>query len=180
MIFRWIRDSKHPQQDEEKVTDGDFCVPRVNSQFDAAGVLPPGWIKVTLHKVIKRPHVFFFRKQNVIGDALQNLKEKTQINKHIKNKCNSYIIIWQQNAWKGMLNCWHYIIPQAARLEVLMMSYFCHPSTSCVSWDTLRAITTCTTTWYIKIWPSSQSNLWEVPHRRMGWNLFRLSQQTDN
>lgn len=32
-------------------------------------------IKVALHKVVKRPHVFFFRKQDMVCDALQDLKE---------------------------------------------------------------------------------------------------------
>lgn len=42
----------------------------------ASGLSPSGRIKVALHKVIERPHVFFFCKQDVVCDALQNLKEK--------------------------------------------------------------------------------------------------------
>lgn len=38
------------------------------------GLSPPGRIKVALHEVIERPHVFFFRKQHMVSDALQNLK----------------------------------------------------------------------------------------------------------
>lgn len=41
------------------------------------GTSPPsGRVKVALHKVVKRPHVFFFRKQDVVCDALQNLKHR--------------------------------------------------------------------------------------------------------
>lgn len=36
-------------------------------------VSPPGCIEVALHKVVKRPHVLLFCKQDVVGDALQDL-----------------------------------------------------------------------------------------------------------
>lgn len=35
--------------------------------------LPSRRIEITLYKVIKRPHVLLFCKQNMVGDTLENL-----------------------------------------------------------------------------------------------------------
>lgn len=43
--------------------------------------LPPGWIKVAFDKVIKWSHVLLLREQDVVGNALQDLK-KTRRSKH--------------------------------------------------------------------------------------------------
>lgn len=42
-------------------------------------VSPPGCIEVALHKVVKRPHVLLFSKQDMVGDALQDLPMKEDL-----------------------------------------------------------------------------------------------------
>lgn len=45
----------------------------VPNKPNIAAFLPSCRIKISLHKVIKRPHVFLFCKQNMVGDTLENL-----------------------------------------------------------------------------------------------------------
>lgn len=74
MVQRVARRAVGGDVEEKPADESKTSVTKSRSKLTNRTVrLPSCRIEITFHKVIERPHVLLFRKQNVVGDTLENL-----------------------------------------------------------------------------------------------------------